>query len=84
MLLDQRLVDVTYRTLPVALRLVDGVHNVEGLGVFGLQCVKLLFEENVGRGHVGENESEAGLVCRVGKSVVENLVHGGANVIERE
>ena len=65
-------------TFPVGPSLVDGIDDVEGLGVLLLERVELLLEKNVLLTHVSEDEGEAGLVGGVLERKVENLVHGGA------
>ena len=46
--------------------------------VLVLEGVKLLFEKNILLGRISEDESEAGLVRRILKGIVEDLVHGRA------
>lgn len=76
MLHDKLLVHVPGRALPRAvLGFVDGVDDVEGLWVFGLESVEFGFEEDVRRGDVGEDEGEFGFVGGVGEGMGEDLVH---------
>lgn len=65
-------------TCPVCGRLVEGIDNVEGVGVFLLHCVEFLAEEDVFLGHICEDELELGLVLGVGKGMGEDLVERGA------
>lgn len=69
MLLDDIRIDVPGGARPALGGGVDEVHDVEGVGVLGLEHVELLAQEDVLLGEVAVDELELGLVVLVRERV---------------
>ena len=74
-LCDEVGVDASGGASPARFGLVEGVDDIQGVGVLALESVKLFLHEDVLLRDVGEDEGEAGLVGGVLEGVVEDLVH---------
>lgn len=75
--LQELLVDVALSLLPGLGGLVEDVEGAEALRVLIFQLLELVLEQDVGFGHVAEDEGHFGFVGRVLEDGARELVHWG-------
>jgi len=70
---------VTALTVPAGTGSVHGIDDVKRLGMFLLEGIEFLLQQDILLGDISKNQLELGLVLGFGKRVNQDLVHRGSS-----